>query len=424
MSSKKNYGTILFSDLRVQNILKSIKLDNTSHQEILKINVPSSFDGRIVWKDYIYPIEDQLSCISCWAFTTLFSLACRLSIYTKGHYKEPLSKAKIIFQKNNLVWSDVKENLSKGIPFDIYTKAKNEQINECSENSIIETWQYIYSFGVPEEKCVDDKTKITSLFKGQYLFGDTYDECPNTGENMIHHRIGGYYYVPATQSKSILFPSGTEENIRREIYHWGPCVSAMRVFDDFLNWDGKGIYIWDGISKETKNVGHSIVLIGWGEDNGVPYWLCRNTWGEEWGEKGYFKIIRGVNMCEIEENVFVGYPTLPAIKLYIEHPILYRFDDFILRGKWGILDNGYKITTYEKMMKRDKKAKKIPDFIYDLKYWPNFSKLIAAELETIEFKNKLVESFGIYTVKNNSVDYVIYFLIFLIVLKILNKKKF
>eukprot|EP00701_Giardia_intestinalis_P001120 XP_001704944.1 Hypothetical protein GL50803_6369 [Giardia lamblia ATCC 50803] len=34
----------------------------------------------------------------------------------------------------------------------------------------------------------------------------------------------------------------------------------------------------------------------------MDYWIARNSWGEEWGENGYFKIIRGSNECGIESH--------------------------------------------------------------------------------------------------------------------------
>lgn len=46
---------------------------------------------------------------------------------------------------------------------------------------------------------------------------------------------------------------------------------------------------------------HAVVAVGFGvdEESGLDYWLCKNSWGDTWGEKGYFKIERGVNMCAI-----------------------------------------------------------------------------------------------------------------------------
>ncbi|VDM77763.1 unnamed protein product [Strongylus vulgaris] len=57
--------------------------------------------------------------------------------------------------------------------------------------------------------------------------------------------------------------------------------------------------------------GHGVKIIGWGEEreeNGeqVPYWLLANSWGTEFGNKGYFKMLRGENECGIEEWVTAG----------------------------------------------------------------------------------------------------------------------
>ena len=49
-------------------------------------------------------------------------------------------------------------------------------------------------------------------------------------------------------------------------------------------------------------------MIGWGVENGVKYWLCVNSWNNEWGDKGLFKIRRGTNECGIENSVNAGMP--------------------------------------------------------------------------------------------------------------------
>jgi len=48
-------------------------------------------------------------------------------------------------------------------------------------------------------------------------------------------------------------------------------------------------------------VNHAVLAVGYGTENGVDYWLVKNSWSADWGDKGYFKIVRGVNMCALAQ---------------------------------------------------------------------------------------------------------------------------
>ena len=58
------------------------------------------------------------------------------------------------------------------------------------------------------------------------------------------------------------------------------------VFEDLYNYKS-GIYTH---KTGVKLGGHAIKLIGWGKENNVEYWLGANSWGEDFGEQGYFKL--------------------------------------------------------------------------------------------------------------------------------------
>jgi cathepsin B len=54
--------------------------------------------------------------------------------------------------------------------------------------------------------------------------------------------------------------------------------------------------------------GHAIRILGWGVENGTPYWLIANSWNSDWGDNGYFRILQGRNECGIEASITAGLP--------------------------------------------------------------------------------------------------------------------
>ncbi len=55
--------------------------------------------------------------------------------------------------------------------------------------------------------------------------------------------------------------------------------------------------------KAWTKVNHSVVLLGWGEDEGGnKYWVARNSYGPGWGQGGDFMIRRGQDDLGIESE--------------------------------------------------------------------------------------------------------------------------
>eukprot|EP00929_Paragymnodinium_shiwhaense_P080458 TRINITY_DN4195_c0_g1_i2.p1 TRINITY_DN4195_c0_g1~~TRINITY_DN4195_c0_g1_i2.p1 ORF type:complete len:408 (-),score=104.34 TRINITY_DN4195_c0_g1_i2:476-1699(-) len=67
----------------------------------------------------------------------------------------------------------------------------------------------------------------------------------------------------------------------------GPVAISVGA-DTWHNYEGG---IFDKCDKDTV-INHAVVLFGMGKEHGDHYWLVRNSWGPDWGEKGYIRIFR------------------------------------------------------------------------------------------------------------------------------------
>jgi hypothetical protein len=90
-----------------------------------------------------------------------------------------------------------------------------------------------------------------------------------------------------------------EHDILYHVAKTGPVITVMKALDSFLFYS-RGIYDDPKCSRRRDDVDHAILIVGYGRENGMDYWLIKNSWGTtDWGQGGYAKYRRGKNACSI-----------------------------------------------------------------------------------------------------------------------------
>lgn len=215
--------------------------------------VPDSFDARDVWGDLILPVRDQGQCGSCWAHAVAETAGDRFGIVGNSHG---------VLAPQDLVSCDL---LDLG----------------CEGGSELFSWFWANTFGLATEECLP------------YKSGDGLSRlCPLRCDNgSAIERFAGSNAGPVSVG-----------NFQGELQANGPFELTFEVFADFMNY-ASGVYQHQ--TGELKG-GHAVLLVGWGTENGTPYWLVQNSWGTGWGLDGFFKIIRGTDDCGIEDGGYAS----------------------------------------------------------------------------------------------------------------------
>ncbi|XP_055537682.1 cathepsin B-like [Wyeomyia smithii] len=247
-------------------------------------NIPEQFDSREKWPmcHSISVIRNQGSCGSCWAVAAVSVMSDRLCIHSDGKLNIELAAEDLMacckdcgngcnggFLDGTSFQYWVDAGLVSGAPYNTTGGCKPYPFKPC-----------------------------------EYPFTDCHrEESPRCSHHCVEGFDGKYRKNKFYGSLAYKIPND-ERMIRLEIMTNGPVEAGFSVHEDLFLYR-------TGVYKHVigKQVGkHAIRIIGWGEEHGLPYWLIANSYGADWGEKGYFKFLRGSNHLGIEESVIAGLP--------------------------------------------------------------------------------------------------------------------
>ena len=257
----------------VTNYAETSKYINADIDQIDETKLPKNWDWRNVGgKSYLPPVRNQGHCGSCYVFSTMACLETRLRIQTNLEDKTLFSKQ--------------------------YPLSCNFYSEGCDGGYPVLVSKFSKEFELVPEDCYD-YTQET---------GSCSNVCKDFKSNSKKYSVGEYGYMGGSYGKT------SEAEMMKELRARGPIPGNMLVHWSFQYYK-RGIFSQQKLKMNTSvintkdlydyglswaKVEHSITLVGYGEEEGHKYWIGMNTWGEEWGDNGFFKILRGENEASIE----------------------------------------------------------------------------------------------------------------------------
>lgn len=240
-------------------------------------------------------VRNQLTCGSCWAVAASTALSHRYSIATQTPVE-----------------------LSETFPMSCMEGYQSQQ---CNGGFPLEAGDFFEKTGTTARECYP------------YSWCENNEACAQQGQGEAAGGSNGF--IPPCGEACVACPSGgpnceagkgefklfkaragttqqlvTIEDIKADLFTYGPVVGAYAVYADFLlagqnNFAAtKGVYInkqtgdnpYGGdASAPTQIMGfHAVTIVGWGEQEvpgfgTVPYWDVQNSWGTGWADGGFWK---------------------------------------------------------------------------------------------------------------------------------------
>jgi cathepsin L len=137
-------------------------------------------------------------------------------------------------------------------------------LDSCDGGTVIDAFEYVLDRGA----CSEDDYPYTGvenychLCKHRFFFSGCVDVTPNY-ELHLQEAV-------ATTPVSVAIDASS---------------SAFQLYSSGI--------ITSNTCKAKLN--HGVLIVGYGEENGVTYWLVKNSWGSGWGDNGFTKIERNAS---------------------------------------------------------------------------------------------------------------------------------
>ncbi|XP_053172817.1 pro-cathepsin H-like [Scomber japonicus] len=259
-------GLNQFSDMTFEEFRKSLLLrvpQNCSATKGNHVSRTGPYPEFVDWRikgNFVTPVKNQGHCGSCWTFSTTGCLESVNAIAT-----------------------------GKLIPL------SEQQLIDCSKDFN----NYGCLGGLPSQAFEYIKYNNGLMTEDDYPYKGHDDTC---------------HFEPTLAAAFVLdvvnITSYDEKAMVDAVARLNPVTFSFQVTADFVHYK-EGVYTSTQCKNTEDMVNHAVLAVGYGaEDNGMLYWIVKNSWGTGWGKDGYFLIERGKNMCGLA--ACSSYP-LPSV---------------------------------------------------------------------------------------------------------------
>lgn len=215
-------------------------------QNITTSNAPQAFD----WRDQnkVTKVREQGKCGSCWAFSVIGNIESQYAILTNILYQfSPQQLVDCVYSSEGC---DGGDNVGSARALISYGGVEAESD---------------YPYKVHNQNCTFDASKIKAKVVA----------CNN-------------------------FDLKDENKLKEVLYKTGP-LSIVLDAQMLSSYSGGVI---DYCPQHEEN--HAVLLVGYGTEKEQDFWILKNSWGENWGEQGFFRLLRGINACGILNDKIVS----------------------------------------------------------------------------------------------------------------------